>query len=118
MSSSKLKLNLDKAEFIIFGCKYQRHRLSEYSPVNILGNLISPALVIRYPGMLFHSEFYFTSHIQSVSRVSRVRNTSQQNFYFKIMIGSHLDYCNAHIGGLSPEVAVHPKYSCQGHHQQ
>ena len=40
MSTSKLKLNPDKTEFIIFGSKRQRDKLKACFPINILGNPI------------------------------------------------------------------------------
>ena len=41
MSTSKLKLNPDKTEFIIFGSKKQRDKLKGGFPINIMGILIS-----------------------------------------------------------------------------
>ena len=38
MSTSKLKLNPDKTEFIIFGSKRQRDKLKACFPIDILGN--------------------------------------------------------------------------------
>ena len=38
MSASKLKLNPDKTEFILFGSKKQRERLNVCFPIDILGN--------------------------------------------------------------------------------
>ena len=46
----KLKLNPDKTEFI-FSSNCQQVRHDAYFPVSILGNLISPALVIRNFGV-------------------------------------------------------------------
>ena len=38
MLASKLKLNPDKTEFILFGSKKQRERLNACFPIDILGN--------------------------------------------------------------------------------
>ena len=38
MSASKLKLNPDKTEFLLFGSKKQREKLSACFPIDILGN--------------------------------------------------------------------------------
>ena len=40
MSLSKLKLNPEKMEFIVFGSKSQRQKISSYFPVSIFGSLI------------------------------------------------------------------------------
>ena len=42
LSANKLKLNPDKTEFILFGSRNVRTKLSKFFPVNILGNLLSP----------------------------------------------------------------------------
>ena len=42
MSSSKLKLNPDKTEFIIFGSKRQRDKLKACFPIDILGSSLCP----------------------------------------------------------------------------
>ena len=45
--SSKLKLNLDKTEFIVFGTKAQRQNLSSHFCINILGSLLYPAYIVQ-----------------------------------------------------------------------
>ena len=52
MSENKLKLNPDKTEFIVFGAKDRHKWLSDSLPVNILGNCLSPADVVRNLGVL------------------------------------------------------------------
>ena len=42
MSASKLKLNPDKTEFIVFGSKRQRDKLKAYFPSTILGSPLCP----------------------------------------------------------------------------
>ena len=66
MSENKLKLNPDKTEFIVFGAKDRHKWLSDSFPVNILGNCLSPADVVRNLGVLFHAKFCFTNHVNSV----------------------------------------------------
>ena len=51
LSTNKLKLNLDKTEFIMFGSKSQREKLNHSLPVNILGNLISPVDAVGNLGL-------------------------------------------------------------------
>ena len=66
MSENKLKLNPDKTEFIVFGAKDRHKWLSDSLPVNILGNCLSPADVVRNLGVLFDAKFCFTNHVNSV----------------------------------------------------
>ena len=42
MSTSKLKLNPDKTEFILFGSKKPRDRLNAYFPIDILATPFTP----------------------------------------------------------------------------
>ena len=42
MTLSKLKLNPEKTEFIVFGSKAQRQKISSHFPVSILGSLLHP----------------------------------------------------------------------------
>ena len=44
MSSSMLKLNPDKTEFIIFGSHAQLKKLDPYLPVKIFGNFMHPMM--------------------------------------------------------------------------
>ena len=69
LSTNKLKLNPDKTEFIVFGSKSQREKLNHSFPVNILGNLISPADVVRKLGVWFDSDFSFSCHVMKVCKV-------------------------------------------------
>ena len=66
MSENKLKLSLDKTEFIVFGAKDRYKWLSDSFPVNILGSCLSPTDVAPNLGVLFDAKFCFTSHVNSV----------------------------------------------------
>ena len=57
MSTSKLKLNPDKTEFIIFGLKRQRDKLKACFPINILGSLLCPVESAKNLGVWFDSDF-------------------------------------------------------------
>ena len=52
MSLSKLKLNLEKTEFIVFGSKVQRQKISSHFPVGILGSLLHPVDSVRNLGVV------------------------------------------------------------------
>ena len=51
MSASKLKLNTDKTEFIVFGSKRQRDKLKAYSTYTILGSPLCPAESVKNLGV-------------------------------------------------------------------
>ena len=51
MSASKLKLNPDKTELILFGSKKQRERLNACFQINILGNHLQPTESVRNLGV-------------------------------------------------------------------
>ena len=51
MSSSKLKLNPDKTEFIVFGSNHQRDKLSKFLPAQILGNPLTPTEAVKNLGV-------------------------------------------------------------------
>ena len=52
MSSSKLKLNPEKTEFIVFGSENQRSKLNHLFPANIVGNLLHPAQRVKNLGCM------------------------------------------------------------------
>ena len=66
MDYSRLKLNPDKTEFIVFGSKLLQNKLSHLFPVNILGNLLSPSDTVRYLGVIFDSSFRFSAQVSSI----------------------------------------------------
>ena len=57
MSASKLKLNPDKTEFIVFGSKRQRDKLKAYFPSTILGSPLCPAQWVKNLGVWFNYDF-------------------------------------------------------------
>ena len=66
MSTSKLKLNPDKTEFIIFGSKRQRDKLKACFPIDILGNSLCPVDSVKNFGVWFDSDFSLVKHVQNV----------------------------------------------------
>ena len=68
MSASKLKLNPDKTEFILFCSKKQRERLNVCFPINILGNPLHPTESVRILGVWFDCDFSFSKHVQNVCK--------------------------------------------------
>ena len=95
MFANKLKLNPDNTEFILIG-----------SPINILGNQVSPAQSVRNLGVVFDSNFTFSNHVSQVIKSTRVQardlykicplldlNTSV--LLANALVSSRLDYCNS-----------------------
>ena len=68
MSTSKLMLNPDKTEFIIFGSKRQRDKLKACFPINILGNPVCPVGSVKNLGVLDDSDLLLSKHVQNVCR--------------------------------------------------
>ena len=82
MSTSKLKLNLDKIEFIIFGSKKQRDKLKACSPIDILGNSICPVDSVKNLGVWFDADFSLSEHIQNVCK----------SYFVKLLDFKHVSY--------------------------
>ena len=66
MSTSKLKLNPDKTEFIIFGMKRQTDKLKACFPIDILGSPLCPVDSVKNLGVWFNSDFSLSKHVQNV----------------------------------------------------
>ena len=72
MFTNKLKLNPDKAEFILIGSKNNRKQLLPHFPINIFGNQVSPAQSVKNLGVVFDSNFTFSDHVSQVIKSTRV----------------------------------------------
>ena len=112
MSMSKLKLNPDKTEFIIFGSKVQREKLLQHFPVDILGNPLHPAEFVKNLGVWFDSNLSLSKHVQNVCRscfvqlreFRRVRSYLTRDAALLVanaLVSSRLDYCNSLFRSLS-----------------
>ena len=123
MSASKLKLNPDKTEFILFDSKKQRERLNACFPIDILGNPLHPTETVRNLGVWFDSDFSFSKHVQNIckgcfSQLRDFRNIRQfltQDAAVSVanaFVSSRLDYCNSLFRSLS-KVNLHRLQSIQ-----
>ena len=121
MSENKLKLNPDKTEFIVFGAKDRHKWLSDSLPVNILGNCLSPADVVRNLGVLFDAKFCFTNHVNSVikscfislrdlHRIRRFLSVDTSVVIANALVSNRLDYCNSLFRSLSSRNATRLQY--------
>ena len=112
MDSSKFKLNPDNIEFIVFGSKVLRNKLSHLLPVNILGNLLSPSEKVRNLGVIFDSSFCFSAQVSSICSSSyyHIRDFARIRHYLDkptaiavadALVSSQLDYCNLLLNSIS-----------------
>ena len=123
MSASKLKLNPDKTQFILFGSKKHRERLSACFPIDILGNPLHPTESVRNLGVWFDSDFSFSKHVQKVCKgcfcqlrdFRNIRQFLTQDAAVSVanaFVSSRLDYCNSLFRSLS-KASLHRLQSIQ-----
>ena len=112
MSTSKLKLNPDKTEFIIFGLKRQRDKLKACFLIDILGNSLCPSDSVKNLGVWFDSDFSLSKHVQNVCKscfvklrdfrhVRRFLTHDVSVLVANALVSSRLDYCNSLFRSLS-----------------
>ena len=112
MSASKLKLNPDKTEFIVFGSKRQRDKLKAYFPSTILGSPLCPAEWVKNLGVWFDSDFSLSKHVQNVCKscfvqlcdfrhVRRFLTHDASVLVANALVSSRWDYCNSLFRSLS-----------------
>ena len=112
MSLSKLKLNPEKTEFIVFGSKAQRQKISSHFPVSILGSLLHPVDSVRNLGVWFDADFSFSEHIKrtckacflqmrDLCRIRKYLTSEVAVLAANALVSSRLDYCNSLFRGLS-----------------
>ena len=112
MSLSKLKLNPEKTEFIVFGSKAQRQKISSHFPISILGSLLHPVESVRNLAVWFDADFSFSEHIKRTCKacflqmcdLRRIRKYLTPEVVIlaaNALVSSCLDYCNSLFRGLS-----------------
>ena len=112
MSTSKLKLNPDKTEFIIFGSKRQRDKLKACFPIDILGSPLSPVDSVMNLGVWFDSDVSLSKHVQNVWKscfvklrdfrhIRRFLTHDVSVLVANVLVSSQLDYCNSLFRSLS-----------------
>ena len=112
MSLSKLKLNPEKTEFIVFGSKVHHQKITSNFPVSILGSLLHPVDSVRNLGVWFDAEFSFSEHVKRTCKacflqmcdLRRIRQCLTPEVAVLAacaLVSSHLDYCNYLFRGLS-----------------
>ena len=68
MIDSKLKLNPDKAEFILISTKSRRDKFKKYFPTKLLDQIVTPTDSAQNLGVKFDKDFNFNKHILDVCR--------------------------------------------------
>ena len=112
MSASKLKLNPDKTEFIVFGSKRQRDKLKAYFPSTILSSPHCPAGSVKNLGVWFDSDFSLSKHVQNVCKscFGQLPDFRHVRWFLThdasvlvayALVSSRLDYCNSLFRSLS-----------------
>ena len=113
VSASKLKLNPDKPEFVVFGSKQQQDKLKAYFPSTILGSLLCPAESVKNLGVWFDSDFSLSRHVQNVCKscfVQKLRDFRNVRWFLtddasvlvaNALVSSRLDYCSSLFRSLS-----------------
>ena len=112
MSLSKLKLNPEITEFIVFGSKTQRQKISSHFPVSILSSLFHPVDSVRNLGVWFDAECSFSEHVKRTCKACfvQMRDLCRIRQYLtpkvavlatNALVSSYLDYCNSLFRGLS-----------------
>ena len=122
MSSSKLKLNPDKTEFIVFGSHEQHHKLNSLFPVNILDNLLLPAQKVKNLGVWFDADLSLSDHVSSICkscflqlrelrRIRQYLSLDSARLVANALVTSRLDYYNSDSTQLKlTQTPVCPKH--------
>ena len=100
MSTSKLKLNPDKTEFIIFCSKRQRDKLKACFPINILESPLCPDDSVKNLGVWFDSDSDFVK-LRDFRHVRQFLTHDASILVANAFVSSWLDYCNSLLRSLS-----------------
>ena len=98
MSANKLKLNPEKTEFILMGCKNNRKQLLPHFPINILGNQVSPAQSVKCFSFSDHVSHVIKStrvHARDLYRIRPLLDLNTSVLLANALVSIRLDYCNS-----------------------
>ena len=112
MSTSKLKLNPDKTEFLLIGNEQQRSKYLSMFPLELLGVKTYPANSVRNLGVIFDKNFNLRSHISAIcsSCIYHIRDLRCVRCHLDLdssklladaLVSSRLDYCNSLLSGIA-----------------
>ena len=101
MALSKLKLNPDKTEFIVFGSKAQHQKLSSHFPVNIFDTTVAD--IVKNLNMCFNADISFSVYVQKTCKaflqmcdLGRIRKCFAEEVAVlatNSIVNSRPDYC-------------------------
>ncbi len=113
MGSNKLLLNSSKTEFLLLGTPAQLKKFESLKSL-VLGDstVVSRSSAARNLGVTFDSSLSFTSHINSVCKIShynirdiyRIRHLLPKPVLIQLanaLVSSRLDYCNSLLFGIT-----------------
>ena len=118
---SKLKLNNDKTEIILFGSKKHLAELNIKS-LSVAGTDVSVASEpVRNLGAMFDSQLIMAPHVKSVVKRSsfhlrnigkarRVLTEDATKTVMQSLVMSRLDYCNALLIGIQQDLIAKQSY--------
>ena len=106
MSSSMLKLNPEKTEFIILGSHVQLKKLDSCLLVRIFGKLLHPSAVAKNLCVWFDANFSFGDHVRNIckTRFIQMNDLRLVRQYLtdeaavlmaNALVNSRLNYCNS-----------------------
>ena len=110
--TNKLKLNVDKTEFLLIGNERQRNKYLFMFPIELSGVQTNPAKSARNLGVIFDQNFTFRSHISAVcsSCLYHIRDLLRFRRYLDLdsakllataLVSSRLDHCNSFLHGIA-----------------
>ena len=105
MRSSKLKLNSDKTEVLLFGTKLHRKEFLKHFPAKLLDQEITPTDSARNLEVVFDGGLNFKKHIalvcrscyyhiRDLRRLRRCLTSEVSKTIATALVSSKLDYCN------------------------
>ena len=112
VSSSMLKLNPEKTDFITFGSHAQLKKLNSYLPVRIFGTLLHPSAVVKNLGVWCDVNFNFADHVRNICKTcfNQMCDLRLVRQYLMdeaavlaayALVSSRLNYCNSLLRSLS-----------------
>ena len=112
MSPNKLKLNLDKTEFLLIENERQRSKYLSMFPIELLGAETFPAKCVRNIGVIFDKNLNFRSHISAICSlcIYHIRDLRSVHRHFDLdsaklfanaLVSSRLDCCNSLLSAIA-----------------
>ncbi len=113
MLSNRLKLNMDKTEFITFGTRQQLDKLC-FDEINVCGDTIRASPNVRNLGVHLDQELKMKTHVSHVIKsaymhlrkirsIKKFLSKNSLKTLVNCFILSRLDYCNSLLFGTSDE---------------